>query len=69
MPKPFSPSIIMATSKANASKVADAAEVAGVSSYVDDEVQGPVIDEAYLRTSRFPKFFRGVLFQMILFGA
>ncbi|KAH6886962.1 major facilitator superfamily transporter [Thelonectria olida] len=59
----------MATSKSDASKVADGAEIATVTSYVDNEGQNPGIDEAYLRASRFPKFYRSVLFQMILFGA
>jgi hypothetical protein len=59
----------MATSKADASKVADGAQLATVTSYVEDEIPNAGIDEAYLRASKFPKFFRSVLFQMILFGA
>jgi hypothetical protein len=39
-------------------------------SYTNEEEQvSGAIDEAYLTASWFTKFYRGVLFQMILFGA
>ncbi|RBR10207.1 uncharacterized protein FIESC28_09593 [Fusarium coffeatum] len=37
-------------------------------SYNDGEVLTEEIDEAYLRASKTTKFYRGVLFQMIMFG-
>jgi MFS family permease len=42
-------------------------DVARVSS--NQETQVIDVDTAYLTSSRFSKFFRGVLFQMIMFGA
>ncbi|KAK7428884.1 hypothetical protein QQZ08_004654 [Neonectria magnoliae] len=60
----------MASSQAkDHGKIADSAELAAVSSYVDHEDQGSEPDEAYLRASPFTRFYRGVLFQMVLFGA
>ncbi|KZL80102.1 major facilitator superfamily transporter [Colletotrichum incanum] len=50
-------------------KVPDTTDIAAGSSHVYDE--GPIdeVDDAYLRAPKFTKFYRGVLFQMILFGA
>lgn len=60
----------MATSQPkDDSKTADRAELATVTSYTDNGGQGSEIDEAYLRASSLTKFYRSVLFQMILFGA
>lgn len=60
----------MATSQPkDDSKIADRAELATVTSYTDNGGQGSEIDEAYLRASSVTKFYRSVLFQMILFGA
>ncbi|KPM37677.1 hypothetical protein AK830_g8888 [Neonectria ditissima] len=60
----------MATSQAkDDSKIDDRAELAAVASYTNHGGQGSEIDEAYLRASSATKFYRSVLFQMILFGA
>lgn len=60
----------MATSQPkDDSKIADRAELATVASYTDNGGQGSEVDEAYLRASSLTKFYRSVLFQMILFGA
>ncbi|TDZ34527.1 UNC93-like protein 2 [Colletotrichum spinosum] len=53
----------------DSSKVADTADLAAVSSRVNGGAQGVEVDDAYLRASKSTKFYRSVLFQMILFGA
>lgn len=47
----------------------EATDHAAGTSYVYDEGAVENVDEAYLRASKSTKFYRGVLFQMILFGA
>lgn len=49
-------------------KGAAAAQDFDVADYITEEEQSTQIDDAYLRSSWFPRFYRGVLFQMILFG-
>jgi hypothetical protein len=51
------------------SSAAEATDVSRVNSNAQNGVQNSGIDDAYLRASRPTKFFKGVLFQMILFGA
>ncbi|KAF9881471.1 major facilitator superfamily transporter [Colletotrichum karsti] len=46
----------------------DDADLAAVPSHINDGVQHD-IDDAYLRATKFTKFWRSVLWQMILFGA
>ncbi|KDN62293.1 putative major facilitator superfamily transporter [Colletotrichum sublineola] len=53
----------------DSNKVPDTTDVAVGTSHVYDAGPTEEIDEAYLRASKFTKFYRGVLFQMILFGA
>ncbi|KZL63676.1 membrane protein (major facilitator superfamily transporter) [Colletotrichum tofieldiae] len=50
-------------------KVPDTTDLAAGSSHVYDEGLIDEVDDAYLRAPKFTKFYRGVLFQMILFGA
>ncbi|KXH36249.1 major facilitator superfamily transporter [Colletotrichum simmondsii] len=47
----------------------EATDHAAGTSYVYDEGAVENVDEAYLRASKSTRFYRGVLFQMILFGA
>lgn len=49
-------------------KVVDENALAQTSSVTDGEVLPEDIDHAYLQASKTTKFYRGVLFQMILFG-
>ncbi|TDZ44891.1 UNC93-like protein 2 [Colletotrichum trifolii] len=53
----------------DSSKVADTADLATVSSHVNGGAQSVEVDDAYLRASKSTKFYRSVLFQMMLFGA
>ncbi|KAK1993281.1 major facilitator superfamily transporter [Colletotrichum falcatum] len=50
-------------------KITATTDVAVGSSHVYDGSPAEEIDEGYLRASKFTRFYRGVLFQMILFGA
>ncbi|KAH8660302.1 membrane protein [Xylariales sp. PMI_506] len=63
----------MASLQTKDDKTAIGSELAAVPSNLntsgENMDQSMEIDEAYLRSSRFTKIFRGVLFQMILFGA
>lgn len=49
-------------------KIVDENALAQATSYNDGEIITEEIDEAYLRASKTTKFYRGVLFQMIMFG-
>jgi len=49
-------------------KIVDENALAQTTSCNDGEVLTEEIDEAYLRASKTTKFYRGVLFQMIMFG-
>jgi hypothetical protein len=62
------------TMAASTSKEERKSPVQDVMAYSDDNAYGgeqvtDAIDAAYLSASKFTKFYRGVLFQMILFGA
>lgn len=60
----------MATAVANEdSKTPSSPELAITDSYTDDRGHTDGLDDAYLQASTFSRFYRGVLFQMILFGA
>jgi hypothetical protein len=60
----------MTTSKTkDDSKVPGENGLAPTTSYANDENLVEEIDDAFLRASKFTKFYRGVLFQMILLGA
>jgi hypothetical protein len=53
------------------SKDSPSFELANISSHTDDRDQSDVsgFDDAYLHASAPTKIYRGVLFQMIMFGA
>ncbi|CAG8040006.1 unnamed protein product [Penicillium salamii] len=60
----------MATAVVNEdSKTPSSPELAITDSYTDDRGHTDGLDDAYLQASTFSRFYRGVLFQMILFGA
>jgi hypothetical protein len=60
----------MATSAVNDdSKTSPSLELANTTSHTDGRGQTNGLDDAYLHASTSTKFYRGVLFQMILFGA
>ncbi|KAL5603968.1 hypothetical protein FOVSG1_006718 [Fusarium oxysporum f. sp. vasinfectum] len=60
----------MTTSKTkDDSKFPGENNLAPTTSYANDENLVEDIDDAFLRASKFTKFYRGVLFQMILLGA
>ncbi|KAH7118350.1 major facilitator superfamily transporter [Dactylonectria macrodidyma] len=60
----------MATSQTkDDNKVAEVTDLATSTSHAFDGGPNEGFDQAYLRAPRFTKFYRGVLFQMILFGA
>ena len=58
-----------ASSKNDDTKVSPSLRLANVTSEIDDDVQVDGFDDAYLQASKPTKIYRGVLFQMILFGA
>jgi hypothetical protein len=49
-------------------KVTGQNDLAPTTSYIDGEVLDEEIDHGYLSASKFTKFYRSVLFQMILLG-
>lgn len=51
------------------SKASPSLELANITSHTDDRGQTDGLDDALLNVSTFTKVYRGVLFQMILFGA
>jgi hypothetical protein len=60
----------MATSAVNDdSKTSPSLELTNITSHTDDRAQTDRLDDAYLHASTSTKIYRGVLFQMILFGA
>jgi hypothetical protein len=60
----------MATSsKIDDSKASPSLELTNTTSETDDRAQNSGLDDAYLHASKSTKLYRGVLFQMILFGA
>ncbi|CAI7583587.1 unnamed protein product [Penicillium glandicola] len=60
----------MATSAVNdESKASPSLELINITSHTDDRGQTDGLDDAYLHASASTKVYRGVLFQMILFGA
>ncbi|KAJ5362552.1 hypothetical protein N7541_003396 [Penicillium brevicompactum] len=58
-----------ASSKNDDTKVSPSLRLANVTSEIDDDGQVDGFDDAYLQASKPTKIYRGVLFQMILFGA
>ncbi|KAF4345823.1 major facilitator superfamily transporter [Fusarium beomiforme] len=59
----------MATSVSkNDTKVTGQHDLVPAASYIDGEVLDAEIDHAYLNASKFTKFYRSVLFQMVLLG-
>ena len=58
-----------ASSKNDDTKVPPSLGLANVASEIDDDGQVDGFDDAYLHASKSTKIYRGVLFQMILFGA
>lgn len=60
----------MATSTAkDDSKDSPSLEIVNTQSHIDNPEEGSGFDDAYLHASKTTKLYRGVLFQMILFGA
>lgn len=57
------------SSESDDTKVSPSLGLANVTSQIDDGDQIDGHDDAYLHASKSTKIFRGVLFQMILFGA
>jgi hypothetical protein len=57
------------TAKNDDSKVSPSLELTNTTSQTDDRGQVDGLDDGYLHASKTTKFYRGVLFQMILFGA
>lgn len=55
--------------KKDDNRVADTEDVAAGTSHVYDGGHVDEVDDGYVRATKFTKFYRGVLFQMILFGA
>jgi hypothetical protein len=60
----------MTTSAVNdESEASPSLELTNITSHTDDRGQTDGLDDAYLHASASTKVYRGVLFQMILFGA